>query len=161
MGGVHPCDSLGGRIVDALNVRHVAIESILSVRLVRAVESPHLVGLLASGPLEHEGVFTLTNTKQGLRWHENAKTDATVDTAPEGASLALRNLAVDIAALSLRDLLLERGDVPVLLVSAVHAWSTYCGLRLVVESVLRVQSVSQELFRATGLDVILLKSETI
>lgn len=66
-----------------MNVRHVAVEAVHVVGLMRAVECPHLVRSAVSSALQDEGIFALAETVKDLTRHEEAEANASIDAASE------------------------------------------------------------------------------
>lgn len=53
------------------------------VRLMRAVECPHLVRSAVSSALQDEGIFALAKTVKDLTRHKEAEANASIDAASE------------------------------------------------------------------------------
>lgn len=150
MSRVDPSNGLGSLLANTLDVGHVSVESIHLVWLMGCIEGPHLVRSRVGGSLKNKGVLAFAKTEQGLTWHEEAKTNAPVDTAPLGTSIFLRNRSVNVTIVLLSDLVLESLNVPTLFIRIVHTGSGCGRFRLVVKSVLRVDNHCLDCLSAAG-----------
>jgi len=87
-------------------MRHIAVEAVVFVGLMRAVKRPHLIQVALGGKPQICSL-PLSQSVQGLGGHPKAESDRPIDTSSHRASLTCRDVLVNIAAHSCVYLLLE------------------------------------------------------